>query len=86
MYYEGIQTQITNRDTEDAILFRNVCSPDNRTIDITNIPRAIIRDCTAIAEDGDIEICRIFEDITINCNGYDSNQHISLVGIALTNS
>lgn len=86
-YYEGIQTQIINQGPEDTILFRNVCSPDNRTIDITNIPRAIIRDCTAIAEDGDIKISgRIFENITINCNDYDSNQYIHLTGIALTNS
>ena len=86
-YYEGIKNQTINYCPEDAILFRNVCSPDNRTIDITNIPRAIIRDCTAIAEDGDIEISgRIFENITINCNDYDSDQYISLVGIALTNS
>ena len=86
-YYEGIQTPTINSDSKDTILFRNVCSPDNRTIDITNIPRAIIRDCTAIAEYGDIQISgRIFENITINCKSYDSNQHISLAGIALTNS
>ena len=86
-YYEGIQTQMINHGPEDTILFRNVCSPDNRTIDITNIPRAIIRDCTATSEYGDIKISdRIFEDITINCNSYDSNQRIGLAGIALTNS